>query len=299
MNMPMETFWTALYTIADDWYKANAPALLRGKAGKKPEFSDSEVITLSLGMHWLGFHDEREFLRLMRNNFLEIFPRLVCQSQFNRRARNLCWLSNRMRQHIVQEMGAFAASVRLIDGTPIKVRHWRRYGKGHLMLPHAALGYCAAKKETFYGYRLVVLSTQDGVITDWGLLPANADEREGALDLLFDYQDLVALGDKGFLDRLRQDILFEERGVILVTPKRSNQKEQNAPAWDALMNRMRRMIEATFSQAKGGFGLEQPGARSLWGVLSRIIAKLTAMTIAAQVNKQNGRSPLELADFTF
>lgn len=204
-----------------------------------------------------------------------------------------------MRRTIVQEMGAFAASVRLIDGTPIKVRHWRRYGKGHLMLPQAALGYCAAKKETFYGYRLVVLTTEEGVITDWGLLPANADEREAALDLLLDYQDLWALGDKGFLDRVRQEVLFEECGVILLTPKRRNQREQNPAAWDAWMNRARRLIETTYSQAKSIFDLELPGARSLWGVLSRIIAKLTAMTIAAQVNKEKGRSPLELAEFAF
>ena len=66
----------------------------------------------------------------------------------------------------------------MIDSTPIQVRHWRRYGRTHLMLPEAALGYCAAKKETFYGYRLVVLTTLAGVITDWELIPANADERE-------------------------------------------------------------------------------------------------------------------------
>lgn len=91
MNMPMDAFWSALYTIVDDWYKAHAPTLLAGKAGKKPEFSDSEVITLSLGMHWLGYGDEREFLRFVRNNFLPFFPGLISQSQFNRRARNLLW----------------------------------------------------------------------------------------------------------------------------------------------------------------------------------------------------------------
>jgi DDE family transposase len=299
MNMPVETFLTALYTIVDDWYKEQGAALLVGKAGTKPLFSDSEVLTLSLAQHWMGVADEREWLRYMRNNYLCLFPRLVSQSQFNRRARCLCWLMNRMRRSLVEAMGAFQAEHRLVDGTPIHIRHWRRFGKGHLMLPHAALGYCAAKKETFYGYRLVVLTTLDGIITDWGLLPANADEREGALDLLFDYQDLVTLGDKGFLDAVRQMVLLEEQGILLLTPKRKNQKQQNPIAWDAWMNRVRRMVETTFSAAKGHFGLEAPQARELWGVLSRLIAKLTGMTIAAYFNKQNGRSPLELAEFAF
>jgi hypothetical protein len=299
MNMPVETFLAALYTIVDDWYKEKGASLLVGKSGKKPLFSDSEVITLSLAQHWLGFADEREWLRFVRNNYLPLFPRLVSQSQFNRRARCLCWLMNRMRLSIVQAMGAFQAEYRLIDGTPIHIRHWRRYGKGHLMLPEAALGYCASKKETFYGYRLVVLTTLEGVITDWGLLPANAEEREGALDLLWDYAHLITLGDKGFLDKVRQMVLLEERGVRLLTPKRKNQKEQNPAGWDALMNRLRRMIETTFAGAKDTFTLERPGASTLWGVLSRLIAKLTGLTLAAHLNRQHGRSPLELAEFAF
>ena len=36
-----------------------------------------------------------------------------------------------------------------------------------------------------------------------------------------------------------------------------------------------------------------------WGLISRLIAKLTGMTIAAWVNRKQGRSPLALADFSF
>jgi hypothetical protein len=299
MNMPVDAFLTALYTKVDDWYQAHGQALLAGKVGAKPLFSDSEVITLSLAQHWCGFDKEREWLRFIANNYRALFPHLLSQSEFNRRARNLCWLVHAMRRWVVEQMGAYDAEYRLVDGTPIQVRHWRRYGRTHLMLPEAALGYCAAKKETFYGYRLVVLTTLEGVITDWELIPANADEREAALDLLESYRDRIIFGDKGFLDQLRQTLLAELTGNQLLTPKRANQQEQNPPAWDALMNRFRRLIETAFSQGKDGFGLEKPRARTLWGLLSRLIAKLTAMTIAAWANVEQGRSPLTLADFTF
>lgn len=188
MNMPTETFLTTLYTIVDDWYQAHAPRLLAGKAGAKPLFSDSEVMTLSLAQHWLGVEEERQFLRSVRNNHLPLFPRLLTQSQFNRRARGLCWLTDRMRQHLVERMGVERMGIAqapclLIDGTPVHLRHWRRFGTGHLLLPEAALGYCAAKKETFYGFRLLALTTLDGVIVGWDLFAANADEREGAAEL--------------------------------------------------------------------------------------------------------------------
>lgn len=299
MNMPVETFLTALYTYVDDWYQTEGARLLAGKVGKKPEFSDSEVLTLALAQHWCGFSKERDWLRFVRQNYLPLFPRLLSQSEFNRRARNLCWLLNRLRLWVVQQLEAFTQAYRLVDGTPIHVRHWRRYGKGHLLLREATLGHCASKKETFYGYRLVVLTTLDGIITDWALVSAATDEREAADDLLEAYRHLTVLGDKGFLDQFRQTLLTELTGNRLYTPKRKNQKEQNDPLWDALMNRLRRLIETTFAQAKDGFGLEKPRARSWWGLLSRLIAKLTGLTLAAWINKQQGRSPLALADFSF
>jgi hypothetical protein len=65
------------------------------------------------------------------------------------------------------------------------------------------------------------------------------------------------------------------------------------------MNRTRRLIETTFAQAKGVFGLERPGARSVWGILSRVIAKITGLTLAAKHNREQGHSPLRLAEFSF
>jgi hypothetical protein len=299
MNMSVETFLLVLYCIVDDWYQQNGPRLLRGKVGAKPEFSDSEVITLLLAQHWCGFQKEAPWLRFVDNNYRALFPRLLSQSEFNRRARNLCWLVEALRKDVVRQMGAFDEDLRLIDGTPVQVRHWRRYGKTHLMLPDAQLGYCAAKKETFYGYRLVVLTTMQGVITDWELVPGAADEREAAQDLLYEYRQLNVLGDKGFLDKVRQALLWEDRNVCLLTPKRRNQKQQNPQGWDARMNRVRRLIETVFAQGKGGFHLEKPYARTLWGLLSRLIAKLTGLTLAAFYNQKQGRSPLQLANFTF
>ena len=42
------------------------------------------------------------------------------------------------------------------------------------------------------------MTTLDGVITDWELISGNADEREAAWDMLYEYRDRLCLGDKGF-----------------------------------------------------------------------------------------------------
>ncbi len=302
MQMPVETFLTALYTLVDDWYQAHAPQLLAGKPGAKPLFSDSEVLALALAQHWLGFPTERAWLRRVRHEYLPLFPRLLSQSEFNRRARNLCWLLNRLRAWLLQQWGVRAAPYRLIDSTPIPVRHWRRagrWGRQRSAWPDAQLGWCGAKRQAFYGYRLLLLTTLDGVITDWVLVPGDANEREASLDLLTEYRHLRVLGDKGFLDQACQAQLAELYDVHLFTPKRANQQQQNPKAWDQLMGRVRRRIETLFAQGKAFFDLEQPRARSLWGLTSRLIAKLTGLTIAAWINQQQGRSVLALADFSF
>lgn len=178
---------TTIYCLCDDFLKAwghtDAPqakittaevmtvafvAVALVAVAKKPLFSDSEVLTLSFAQHWLGIDlgidEERGFLRFIRNNHLPLFPRLVDQSQFNRRARSLCWLIHRMRQHLVRQMGVATSPCQLIDGASVQVRHWRRFGPGTLRLPEAVLGFYASKKLTYYGFRLLAVTTPDGII---------------------------------------------------------------------------------------------------------------------------------------
>ena len=101
------------------------------------------------------------------------------------------------------------------------------------------------------------------------------------------------LGDKGFLDQKRQAILSEDQGLLLLTSKRKNQRAPNAPAQGALMkdfrmNRSRRVIETTFAPAKGTLGPERPWVWTVWSTLSRVIAKITGLTLAAKHNREQG-----------
>ena len=50
--------------------------------------SDSEILTLALLMDFLPFPGEIQFLGFIRANYLEWFPNLLDQSQFNRRLRH-------------------------------------------------------------------------------------------------------------------------------------------------------------------------------------------------------------------
>ena len=95
----METLLTVIFVIVDDWYQVSGQQYLRGKPGVKPSFTDSEMLTLMLAMDILSYASERRFYKFIKANYHALFPNLIDRSQFNRRARHLRWLLEKLRQH--------------------------------------------------------------------------------------------------------------------------------------------------------------------------------------------------------
>ena len=86
-SIDAETLLTIIYYLVDNWYQAQIPPRLKGKRGAKARFSDSEVITLLLAMDFFPYPGETQFLGYIRANYRALFPKLLDQSQCNRRAR--------------------------------------------------------------------------------------------------------------------------------------------------------------------------------------------------------------------
>jgi hypothetical protein len=83
-SIAMIEIFTIIFVLVDDWFLAEGSKVLKGKADAKPEFRDSEVITLMLGQEIIPFPSETQYLGFIRANYLALFPKLVNQSQFNR-----------------------------------------------------------------------------------------------------------------------------------------------------------------------------------------------------------------------
>ena len=60
-SIPISDLLNIVFVVVDDWYKIQGVRLLKGKAGAKPQFTDSEVITLMLAMDFVPFPGETEF----------------------------------------------------------------------------------------------------------------------------------------------------------------------------------------------------------------------------------------------
>lgn len=280
MLIPINELFLMTYFLVDTWYLCKGKRLLGRTVGDKPTFSDSEVLTLTLGMDFFEFTSERRYIEFIRANYLNLFPNLLDQSQFNRRARNLRFLLNQLRKDWAAQLGANLEAHFLLDTTPVIAVGYRRDKRKSAFLGSANYGVCASRKMKYFGYKLVMLTTLDGTPYSFELVPANTDERDAADEILDELPpDSSVWSDKGFIDQEWQ-AQWAEQGRHLWTAKRKNQHLQNPPEFDCLLNRVRQRIEVAFDILKeGGRSVEHTLARTINGLCSRIIAKISSVTL--------------------
>ena len=149
----------------------------------------------------------------------------------------------------------------------------------------ANYGYCAAKKEHYYGFHGHLLISATGVITGFSLTPANGNEREALGDIVQTIRGLL-IGDKGYLSEPLQNEL-RAVGIQLETALRSNMRDIRSPDWVKLLIRMRRLIETVIAQLSERFSFEKIWARDMWHLSSRLNRKLLAHTVCRWLNRHN------------
>src|SRR5260370_39440162 len=93
--------------------------MLKGKPGVKPVFSDSEMMTLMLAQDYIPYPGETQYIGYIRANYGREFPKLVDQSQYNRRARGLRHLVEMLRRELLAQHGADDTKQLLCDNKPI------------------------------------------------------------------------------------------------------------------------------------------------------------------------------------
>jgi hypothetical protein len=278
-----------MYTLVDDWYKENAPRLLKGKAGAKPIFSDSELITLLLAQDFLPFPGETQFLGYIRANYLDLFPKLVDQSQFNRRARALRLLVEELRRNFLSTLGVLGETVFLLDTRPVPVVGYKRQKSHSEFRESAGFGYCVARRLHYFGYKFVALTTFDGVPIAYELVAAQTDEREAAEEVMDFLRRCDIFGDKGFIGAEWQEEVKEQTGNRVWTVKRVNQKEQNPKSFDRWLNSVRERIEGSFNELQNtGRNLERLLTKTVIGLCTRVIAKVASHTLKLLLRRRFG-----------
>jgi hypothetical protein len=129
----------------------------------------------------------------------------------------------------------------------------------------------------YFGYKLVAITTLDGIPVVYELVPAHTDERAAAETVLYNLSGCDILGDKGFVGHRWQTKIYERTGNRIWTPKRRNQHQQNRVEFDRWLIRVRQRIEGVFHELTNtGRDLEGLLAKTVTGLTTRVIAKLTS-----------------------
>ena len=269
------------FVLVDDTYQQLYHAVRLRQRGPTPRFADSEVITLSL-IADTYFHGREELMHsFIRQHYRKEFPQLLSLSRFNRRRRMLSGVIEAIRQGLCAALIPPTDDVRLIDSAPIPVCTYQRSPHCTTVQGSAYCGVMASRKAKLFGLRLVLTTTLEQVVEQWMLAPAAPHDSKTAAGLLEDAAHLLVLGDSAYCAPILQAHLRTTRHIrLLAPPQRKQIKGQWPRSLRQYVNRLRRRIESTLSVLTGVFYLEQPGSRSLGGLVTRIATRLLAYTLS-------------------
>lgn len=292
--MDLDSFLVALYVLVDDWLKENRAPAKRGP-GRPTLLSDGEVLTLAILAQWPRFRSERDFFRFADVHLRGYFPCLVSYGQLNRRIRALEPELKALQRGLAETLADGSEVYYILDTTLIlAVVRVRACRKG-LFAGQAAFGRNVSKTEWIYGFKVALSVSPEGVVTAFGLAPANSDERPiGEFLVASDGHDAF-LADKGFSSvQWERHWLDTYRALVAATPQKSARRawSEEACRWAA---GKRQVIEGVIWQLKDLFGLERHRAKTLGGLLTRLAAKVTAYTCGQLLNAKLGRPLRHLA----
>ena len=291
----LETLLVSLYVLVDDWWQRTHPTTLR-RPGRPPLLSESEVLTLAILSQWPRFRSERDFFRFADAHLREYFPNLLSHGQLNRRIRALEPELKALQRKLTETLTDGSEAYHILDTTLIPAIVRVRACRIGLFAGQATFGRSVSKTEWIYGFKVALTITPEGVVTTFGLAPANCDERPiGEFLVSSDGHDSY-LADKGFASVAWEKHWLESFGVVVAaTPQRSARRAwtQAACRWAA---GKRQLIEGVIWQLKDYFGLERHRAKTLEGLLTRLAAKVAAYTCGQLLNAGLGRPLRSFAD---
>jgi hypothetical protein len=283
VDADLDTLATALYVTTDDLLIAHPERVpARPKVGIVPRTSDAEILTLAVMQALLGFTSETRWLRYARKNLLTMFPNLPLQSGYNKRLRKLAATMTWLIGELGQQTSVAGDDVWVVDSTPVECARSRETVKRSDLAGWAEYGYCASHSRFFWGLRLHLVCTLQGLPVGWALTGAKADERE-VLNAILDatpglaHQNRqIVIADKAYYGR-EFEAGLDATGIELLRPPRKGERSRPGQRF---FKPLRQVIESVNATFKGQLDLERHGGKTPAGVCARIAQRVLALTAA-------------------
>ena len=256
------------------------------RPGPIPKFSDLEVISLSMISEALGIDSENLLFLKIKTDYQEDFSNIISRRQYNDRRKFLFSLQKEVQSRMAKRIDAFE-DIFTVDSKPFPVCRYVRKGRCKIgknsFEKSPNIGYCATQQLCYYGYKLHAVASMRGVIHSFDLTKASVHDLHYLNDVNIEMEDCTLIGDKAYLSKEVQIDLFTTSNIVLEVPMRVNQKAYN-PQFP-VFKKIRKRIETVFSQLDGQFMLGRNYAKNIDGLFTRVLAKISALTVLQYINK--------------
>ena len=164
---------------------------------------------------------------------------------------------------------------KIVDSFPLTTSKFGRAYFSKLFKGIASYGYCASKKEKYFGFKVHVVTDLEGNPYDYVLTPANVDDREPLFELVELLDINILFGDKGYIGKRLFERLFVD-GIQLITKLKSNMKGALMSVSDKLLLRKRAIIETVNDELKNIAQVEHSRHRSFDNFVVNLLGGIAA-----------------------
>lgn len=261
----------------------NCESEYKSDVGRKQKMSDLEVVALSLTAEFMSIDSENSLFKEINNQQI---PNLIERSQFNKRRRKLFLFLDEVRIKLASYFLEFEDYF-IVDSMPLEICKFARHNRIKICKEEfqtaPSKGFCASQNNWFYGYKLHGVCSINGVFHSLDITKAEVHDINFLKNIKEQMADCVILGDRGYLSESIQLDLFQTVNIKLETPKRNNQKDYKPQPY--IFRKSRKRIETLFSQLCDQFKIRNNYAKTFEGFKTRILAKITALTLVQYINK--------------
>lgn len=257
--------------------------ILQGIAHKEDirrRVSDSEIILTAIVSSTSFYGNHNSAIKFMKQ--YGFIPNMLDTSRFNRRLHNVGSLLYEIFEIISSYFKDFCCEMHyIIDSFPVAVCNNLRIANCKILKEEKWRGYTASMRNYFYGVKVQLLTTKDGIPIAFHFTPGKTGDAK-AIGKMIDKLPVEAslYGDSAYTDYGLEDIALERKGVLLKIQRKSNAKRIDTLEQKNQKLKMRKRVETTISDIKKMF------PRTIHAItLEGFLIKLTLFIFGLQLNK--------------
>lgn len=263
----------AIYCFIDDFLKAS-----RHREDTRVEVTDAEIITIALiAMLYFGGNFEKS--RLILHEF-GLVKRLLSRSRFSRRINrltDLIYLLFHQTGSVLKDLHWESRYV--LDSFPVSICENIRIKRCRIVRDELYRGKIQSKRRYFYGVRVQIIITSDGLPVEFAILPGRVSDLQGLAELALDLpQNAELFVDAGYNFYEWEDYLQEAENLRLQVPRKANTRRSREPYLETYKSVFRKYVETTIGEIEKLFP-KKIHATNLNGFLLKIALFLFAFQI--------------------